>query len=118
MRALALVAVAAALAAGCGAAAGTRPQPSLRILGLVPQAQARGAHFVPRERVTVTLRAGQAVRVRRVRAGAAGGFLIGFGALDPADRCGTTPKVTAVGASGSRATATRRRAECPPPLDD
>ena len=118
MRVLALFAVAAALTAGCGVAAGTRSQPSVRIVDLVPQARARGLHFMPRERVTVTLYAGKAVRVRRVRAGAGGGFLVSFGALDPTDRCGTTPKVVAVGARGSRATATRPKAECPPPLDD
>ncbi len=118
MRALALAALAAALAAGCGTAQGTRSQPSVRILELVPHAQVRGVHFVPRERVTITLRAGKAVRVRRVRAGAGGGFLVGFGRLDAADRCGTTPTVVAVGARGSRASSVRPRAECPPPLDE
>ena len=118
MRVIALAAVGVALAAGCGAAGGTRAQPSIRIVDLVPQARARGAHFAPRERVTVTLTAGKTVRVRRVRAGAGGGFLVGFGVLDPNDRCGTVPKVAAVGSKGSRASATRPKAECPPPLDD
>jgi hypothetical protein len=118
MRVVVLAAIAVTVAAGCGAAGGTRPQPSVRITAVVPQAQVRGAHFFPRERVTVTLTAGNAVRVRRVRAGAGGGFLAGFGALDPDDRCGTTPKVVAVGSKGSRASATRPKAECPPPLDD
>jgi hypothetical protein len=118
MRVIALAAVGVAVASGCGAASGTRPQPSVRITAVVPQAQVRGAHFFPRERVTVTLTAGQAVLARHVRAGVAGGFLAGFGALDPDDRCGTTPKVVAVGSKGSRASATRPKAECPPPLDD
>lgn len=118
MRVLALIAIGSAFAAGCGAATCTRATPSIRITDLTPQARARGAHFAARERVTVTLRAGDAIRIRRVRAGAGGGFVVSFGALDPNDRCGTTPKVVAVGARGSRATATRPRAECPPPLDD
>ena len=118
MRVLVVFALAAMIAVWCAAAAGTRGQPSVRITDLVPQARANGAHFVPRERVTVTLRAGEAVRVRRVRAGARGGFAVSFGALDPSDRCGTKPTVVAVGSRGSRATATRPRAECPPPLDD
>jgi hypothetical protein len=115
---IALAAVAAAVTAGCGAAAGTRPQPSVRITAVVPQAEARGAHFFPRERVTVTLTAGKAVRVRRVQAGAGGGFVARFGALDSDDYCATRPKVVAVGSEGSRASATRPKAECPPPLDD
>ena len=111
MRALVVFALAAMIAVWCAAAAGTRGQPSVRITDLVPLARASGAHFVPREHVTVTLRAGEAVRVRRVRAGSRGGFAVSFGALDPWDRCGTKPTVVAVrlqGLAGDRHQAARR----------
>jgi hypothetical protein len=119
MRITALIAAGTALAVGCGAAAGTRPQASVRIVSVVPIAQASGRHFVARERVTATLRAGTAVRVRHVRATRRGTFVARFGVLDDSDRCGSKPSVVAVGAKGDRAAYTMPgRLECPPPNDD
>ena len=119
MRVIAFIAVGTALAAGCAAASGKRPPPSVRIVSVVPIAQASGRHFVARERITATLRAGTAVRVRRVRATRAGSFSARFGVLDESDRCGSKPTVVAVGATGDRAEyTTPSRLECPPPNDD
>ena len=119
MRVIALIALGTALAAGCAAAASTRAQPTVRIVSVVPIAQASGRHFVARERITATLRAGTDVRVRRVRATRGGSFIARFGVLDDSDRCGSKPTVVAVGATGDRATYTMpSRLECPPPNDD
>ena len=63
----------------------------------------RGSHFVPGERVKVTLRAGTATRVRTIRVASGGGFTVDFGTLEDRDRCSGSVAVTATGARGDRA---------------
>ena len=92
-RASATCVAAAALAATGAASAAT---PALRFLNLTP-ATVRGTHFVPREQVKVTLRAGTDTRMRTVRATAAGAFIVDFGRLREQDRCSGSVAVTAVG---------------------
>ena len=74
MRILVLLAV---LAAGAGGIVDptSRVAPALRVVRDAPLTL-RGSGFEPRERVTVTVRMGTTVLVRRTRAGSAGGFTL------------------------------------------
>jgi len=101
MRTIRLTAcVAAGALAATGAASAATP--ALRFLALTP-ATVRGTHFVPREQVKLTLRAGTDMRTRTVRTTAAGAFIVDFGRLREQDRCSGSVAVTAVGARGDRA---------------
>ena len=93
--------ITASVLVATGAAAAATP-PALRFLDLTP-ATVRGTHFVPREQVKVTLRAGTDTRTRTVRATAAGAFVVDFGRLREQDRCSGSVAVTAVGTRGDRA---------------
>ena len=76
MRILVLLAVLAA--GGGGVVAGNATKPGGAALRIVQEAPLvlRGSGFRPRERVSVTVRMGATVLVRRTRAGAAGGFTV------------------------------------------
>jgi hypothetical protein len=107
------IGVLAAVALVSGATAnGASAQPSIRIFDLSPAA-ARGAHFVPRELVTVTLRAGTATVVRTTRASALGAFTVAFGTLSERNRCSGSIAVSARGARGDRAAYKLPALACP-----
>jgi hypothetical protein len=72
----------------------------------------RGTRFQPRERVRVTLVTDSATRTRRVSAGAAGRFLVGFASVS-VHRCSTL-FVEAIGSEGSLARFKRAQPLCPP----
>jgi hypothetical protein len=110
MLAAAALLVALALAPGAGAAPGTSP--SVRFFNLIP-VKVRGAHFVPGERVRLTLRAGAATRVRTAVASTRGSFAVSFGRLAEKDRCSGSVAVTAVGARGDRASYRLPQMACP-----
>jgi hypothetical protein len=63
----------------------------------------KGARFEPGEVVRIVLRAGEAKRVRIVRAASGGGFTVGFGTLLRHDRCSGPVTLTAIGTIGHRA---------------
>jgi hypothetical protein len=95
-------ALVAALVLAPGATSGPGANPSVRFFNLIP-VKVRGAHFVPGERVRLTLRAGAATRVRTAVASERGSFAVSFGRLAEKDRCSGSVAVTAVGAKGNRA---------------
>ena len=95
-----------ALATAASAGAGAATKPTVRLVDLSP-VKVRGAHFVPREQVRVTWRAGGAKRVRTTHTSAAGGFTVDFGMLREKDRCG----VVMPAHGGRRAAATAPRAK-------
>jgi hypothetical protein len=100
MRSVAVLVVALTLA---GAAGGSlRPKPSIRFVSLVP-ATAKGAHFLSGQRVRVTLSAGTDTRLRVVRTGETGTFVVRFGTLAAEDRCSGKISLLAVGSRGDRA---------------
>jgi hypothetical protein len=116
MRTIRLTALLAALVlahlSAAGAVAATTGAPGLRFLDLIP-VKVHGSHFVPGERVRLTLRAGAATRVRAARAAAGGGFTVAFGTLAERDRCSGLIAVTAVGARGDRASYKLPATACP-----
>ena len=112
MRTILLVALVAVLALAPGAVAAPSADPSVRIFDLVP-VKVRGAHFVPGERVRLTLRAGAATRVRTATASGRGSFAVGFGMLREQDRCSGSVAVSAVGARGDRASYRLPGMACP-----
>ena len=95
---VALLVIGAALAAGGGAAASTHP--SLSLAARQPVVL-KGRDFHPLERVRVTL-VMRVTRVRLVRAGRTGSFLVAFDGTN-VPRCGGM-FARARGASGSLAT--------------
>lgn len=109
---LALAAVAALALLGVGPATGSPARaPSLSLVTLAPL-ELRGAHFVPRERIEVTLSVGRVRREREVRASGSGSFRVRFDPFLAVDVCRGALVVTARGSEGSRAV--YRRA-CRPP---
>lgn len=101
MRRALIVAAASSLALPCLAAA-ARPLPSLRLTKMFPPS-ARGQHFVPGERVGITLRAGRAKQLRHAHASTTGAFTVIFTRLSQVDRCSGTISVVAVGAHKDQA---------------
>ena len=107
------IALLAALTASTSAGAEATARASLKLTDRAPLT-VRGAHFRRYERVTVTARVGVVRRVV-VRASATGAFVARFQGVR-LDRCDTVV-VSAVGATGSRATLkTAAPLLCPPPL--
>ena len=102
MRAVRLTTLLAALVLVPAASAASSTAPGVRFLGLIP-AKVRGSHFVPGERVKVTLSAGKTTRVRTIRVATGGEFTVDFGTLAETDRCSGSVAVTAAGAKGDRA---------------
>jgi hypothetical protein len=100
MRAIILIVLLVAMTTT--ASAGTRVLPTIRFLDTSP-VKVRGAHFVPREQVRVTLQAGSTKRMRTVRVARGGGFAVNFGTIAEKDRCSGSVAVAAVGAHGDRA---------------
>ena len=93
-------------------AVAARPLPSLRLTQLFPPS-ARGLHFVPGERVSVTLHAGKAKQLRYVHASTAGTFTVTFTRLSEANRCSGMISVVAVGAHRDRAVIKTPPLGCP-----
>jgi hypothetical protein len=91
-----------ALALTTAAGGGTSGQATVRFIDLIP-VKVRGAHFIPREDVRVTLRAGDAKRLRTAPTSASGAFTVDFGTLRKKDRCSGSVAVVAVGDRGDRA---------------
>jgi hypothetical protein len=106
------LAAALTLALTAAAGAGTGGPPTVRFVDLIP-VKVQGAHFAPREDVRVTLRAGDAKRLRTTRTSAAGGFTVDFGTLRRKDRCSGSVAVVAVGDSGDRASYRLPPMACP-----
>ena len=100
------------LALTTAAGGGTTGPPTVRFIDLIP-VKVRGAHFVPREDVRVTLRAGEAKRVRTAHTSAHGGFTVDFGTLRKRDRCSGSVAIVAVGDSGDRASYRLPPMACP-----
>jgi hypothetical protein len=96
----ALAALALASAPGAGAASGVAP--TVRFDSLVP-VKVHGAHFLPSERVTVTLHAGGTKLARTVRASRAGAIAVDFGGIAERDRCSGSVSIVAAGWRGDRA---------------
>jgi hypothetical protein len=94
MRRAVLIGLACISFFGAGIATSATAKPALQIRSLSPFS-VRGMHFVPRERVTVTL----GIRVLRVRASESGTFVATFRSamVDPCDGF----VVKAVGSKGS-----------------
>ena len=86
-------------------------RPSLVVTKFAPVTVA-GAGFAPGERVVVTVVAGTKKHVRPVRAGTAGRFSARF-EFGAALGCGPTLRVSALGSSGSKATAKLPQVRCP-----
>jgi hypothetical protein len=107
-----LIAAAAASLALPVLAGGAKPLPVLRLTQLFPPS-ARGQHFVPGERVGVTLSAGKAKQLRYVHASATGAFTVTFTKLSQTDRCGGTISVVAVGARKDQAVYKQPPLGCP-----
>jgi hypothetical protein len=107
--ALAALAVAAALAAGAEAGSSA----TVRFASLTPVVKVRGAHFVPSERIQVTVYAGSAKLARLVRASSTGAFTAGLGSIADKDRCGASISVVAAGPRGDRAVYKLPRLDCP-----
>jgi hypothetical protein len=89
-------------------------QPTLRLVRAEPLT-VRGTHFVPRERVRVTVVAGVR-RVHVVRAKVTGRFTTTFHDVALPDRCTAGYVITASGNAGSAARIKIPPFECPPPL--
>jgi hypothetical protein len=88
-------------------------RPALRLVDSAPLT-IRGSEFVRGERVRIEVRVGGHVEARAARAGMAGVFVVSFpGATF--DRCSDL-FVSAVGATGTRATLKLPRPHCPVPL--
>lgn len=104
MRGSAITALAVTVAALATpvASSGADGKATLRFVRLAP-VTVRGAHFLPREAVRVTLRAGSTERVRTTRTLPSGRFTVDFGLLREKDRCGTVITLVAVGGRGDRA---------------
>lgn len=100
------------VAAAAGAPAASESRATLRVTSTDPVAL-RGTAFKARERVTLTVRLGSGERrVRRLTAGALGGFTARFSTLTALDRCEIV--ATATGNRGSRAALTFPQAQCRP----
>jgi hypothetical protein len=108
----AAAALVAGLALAPGATSAPGANPSVRFFNLIP-VKVRGAHFVPGERVRLTLRAGAATRVRTAVASTRGSFAVSFGRLAEKDRCSGSVAVTAVGARGDRVSYRLPQMACP-----
>jgi hypothetical protein len=78
------------------AATSTAASPALRVTSEQPLS-ARGTGFDARERIRVTVRAGQRTWARETRAGARGGFTVVFRVK--IDFCSTPVRIVAVGRS-------------------
>jgi hypothetical protein len=111
VRTAATIVLAAALGLAPAAGAGASGQPALRFTGLVP-VKVSGTGFAASERVRVTLLAGDARRVRTALTTRTGTFAVDFGTLARKDRCGSSISVSAVGATGDRASRRLPPREC------
>jgi hypothetical protein len=112
-RGLALVALVLTLAPG-GAAADQAASERARLqVGMGTPLVVRGQHFVPGERVTVTVATGQK-RAKRTVANGHGTFVVRFRMTF--ERCSSGFIALAVGNRGSRAMVKRPPMLCPPRL--
>jgi hypothetical protein len=111
-RGLALVALVLILAPGGAAAEQTASARARLQVGMGTPFVVRGQHFVPGERVAVTISAGQK-RTKRTVANSQGGFVVRFRMTF--DRCSAGFIALAVGNRGSRATVKRPPMLCPLP---
>jgi hypothetical protein len=116
MRHARIVVLAAALALAAAAnASGARP--TLGLLDLTP-VKVSGVHFLPGERVLVTLRAGTATRIRKIRASTRGAFTVNFGKLKDKDRCSGPVRLSAVGSRRTHTTSKLQVMACPAMTSD
>ena len=117
MKRLATLAVIALVVAAGGATAAhsTAGHAKLRLLSVAPL-KVKGTGFASGERVVVRLKSAATVTVtrRRITAGRAGAWVLGFPRLG-ADRCDVLI-VSALGNRGSRAALKMPQPLCPPPL--
>ena len=113
VRAIAAIALVLGVPAAAGGVADTSTRRTAR-LHLVDTApvKVRGTRFVPGERVRVTA-ISMSKKMKRVVAGRAGRFAVGFAGL-AYDRCSGL-LVTAVGSEGSLARFRLPQPLCPPP---
>jgi hypothetical protein len=109
--AAAMLSVAAIGVAGAGTGEPSTQTARLSVVSMSPLT-VRGTRFQPRERVRVTVVTDSATRTRRVSAGAAGRFVVGFAAVS-VHRCSTL-FVEANGSEGSLARFKRAQPLCPP----
>lgn len=93
--------LAAVLIALGSAPAATAREPQVRLAGVDPIA-VRGAGFIPRERVAVTVRTTAATMRLRLTSSKTGRFVARFGRSLPAGTCGEVA-IRAVGARGDQA---------------
>jgi hypothetical protein len=112
--AVVLAALAGAALLGSAAANPVARKPSLAMAALRPPT-VRGAHFARLERVRVGFSAGGNVATRTVRTTRSGNFVAPAPAGFAYSPCGSPLVVTAVGATGDRATLRLRQRECPSP---
>lgn len=113
IRLLALTAVLLTLApAGAAADQLGKGKPGLRVVG-GPMLVVRGTHFVPGERVKVTVTVGERLS-RETVADGRGSFAVRF--RTSFDRCSSSLTALAVGSRGSRARAKMPELMCPPRL--
>jgi hypothetical protein len=111
VRRVTLLVAIAALAVTALASARAATRPALRLMDASPVAF-RGVGFKARERVRVSVYAGERA-TKRLTAGARGGFVARFAGLDPNSCTGFS--AVAVGNEGSRASFKRSPGMCPLP---
>ncbi len=105
---------AAALALAVTGVAGSAVSvpPTVRFAALIP-VKVRGLHFIPSERVVVSVLAGKTKIERTVRTTTRGGFLVDFGVIRASDRCSGFMSITATGRRGDHAFYKLPQLECP-----
>jgi hypothetical protein len=104
------VALSLALSGAAAGGGGSRKHPTLKLSGGMPLTM-RGTHFVPRERVRVTV-SSTLTRTKQVTANGSGAFVVSFPIA--LDRCSGL-LATAVGARGSRVRLKMPQLGCPIP---
>ena len=114
LRIAALLIATAVAAVVSGGAPAAPSKPALRLLATSPLA-VKGFHFRAGERMRVSARLDDTVRVRHARANRLGRFGATFGYVNY-DPCNSSLVVTAVGGFGSRAALKFPQRECPPAL--